>query len=153
MKLTTSLLPEDTTSSLGARNKTPFVIVPASENTSDQKREGTSIVAEKFRKEERFTGKMGQDIHENIATYNETANDYQHGDNQKLRYFHNLLDCDGERFYRTIQDSCETYRQASANMISEYSIIPSQNRVRQHLQVLTLNTIMEKVSCDIIEGL
>lgn len=45
---------------------------------------------------------MGQDINEYIAIYNETAKDYQVGENQKLQYFHNLFDstvkCFGVQF-------------------------------------------------------
>lgn len=107
-KLIKSHLSEDMISSSGAHNATQLVKAKASKSESDLERKVTSIVARKFRIEERFTGKMGQDIHKYIATYNKTAKDYQLGDNQKLQYLHNHFDSDPKRFYRTIQGRCGT---------------------------------------------
>lgn len=63
---------------------TPFVIAQAGKYESDKEQKDTSIIAQRFEKEKIFTGKMGQDMNEYIATYNKSANDHELGDKQNF---------------------------------------------------------------------
>lgn len=80
----------------------------------DQEQKVFSIAAQKLRREEKFTGKMGQDVDEYIATYYENANNYHPGDNKNIQYLYIIFNDDAKIFYCTIKESCENYEQATA---------------------------------------
>ena len=58
-------------------------------------------IASRFKREERYSGKIGEDINEVIDNYCDAAGDSNLNEDQKLRYFHNVFDGEAKRFYRT----------------------------------------------------
>lgn len=123
------------------------------QNGEDERKIAHSI-AQRFKRDERFTGKLGEDINEFLSNYNEAALDYNLSQSQKFRYVHNLFDGEAKRFFRDqVFPQCDNYPSAAAQMIAEYNNITRQNRVRQYLQGISLTSIMEKESCDTSDGL
>lgn len=48
-------------------------------------------ISQRFRKEEKFSGKLGENISESFKNYDEACSDYALTDEQKLKYLHNFL--------------------------------------------------------------
>lgn len=121
-----------------------------SRNDNDSERKLAHSLSQRFKKEERFTGKLGENIEEYFDNYKTASEDYALTEQQKFRYLHNLFDEDAKRFYRTnVQYISLSYNEARTKMENEYNIITRQSRVKQYLQSLHLNKIIEKESCDV----
>jgi phage-related protein len=57
-------------------------------------------MATRFKIEQKFTGKLGEDLTEYISNYMDAANDYNLTNQQKMDFMHHLLDGEAKRFYR-----------------------------------------------------
>ena len=109
--------------------------------TSDQKL--AHNVASRFKREDRYTGKIGEDINEVINNYCETASDYELSTDQMLKYFHNEFDGEAKRFFRSnVVNHANTFETACQLMQNEFNSITRPNRVRQLLQNLRLTQAM-----------
>jgi hypothetical protein len=111
-------------------------------------------MATRFKIEQKFTGKLGEDLTEYISNYMDAANDYNLTNQQKMDFMHHLLDGEAKRFYREkVLSSCTNFAEATAMMQAEFNSLTRQNRVRKHLQKLRLVTIVKKRNCTATEGL
>lgn len=111
-------------------------------------------MAVRFKKDDKFSGKIGEDVNEYIFNYKEAAIDYELSTDQMLKYFHNLFDGEAKSFYRHhVQTYCTSFEEASTKIQLEFNSIARQNRVRKYLQSLSLTSIMEEKSCSVAEGL
>lgn len=111
-------------------------------------------IASRFKREERYSGKIGEDINEVIDNYCDAADDYNLNEDQKLRYFHNVFDGEAKRFYRTsIAGSEGSFDSAVRRMLQEFNSITRQNRVRKLLQNLRLSQILKTKNCSVSEAL
>jgi hypothetical protein len=64
-------------------------------------------IATRFKADQKFTGKLGEDLTEFISNYMDAANDYNLSAMQKLDYMHHLLDGEAKSFNREkILSSC-----------------------------------------------
>jgi hypothetical protein len=89
----------------------------------------------RFKAEQKFTGKFGEDLAEYISNYMDAANDYNLSTKQRLECMNHLLDGEAKRFYREkILSSCATFAEATSMMQEEFNSLTKQNRVRKHLQ-------------------
>ena len=87
-------------------------------------------IASRFKREERYSGKIGEDINEVIDNYCDAADDYNLNEDQKLRYFHNVFDSEAKRFYCTsIAGTQASFYSAVQRMLQEFNSITPQNRV------------------------
>lgn len=57
-------------------------------------------ISQRFKNEDRFTGKLGENIEEYLGNYEVACEDYNLSETQKLRHLHNLFDEDAKRFFR-----------------------------------------------------
>lgn len=111
-------------------------------------------IASRFKREERYSGKIGEDIKEVIDNYCDAADDYNLSDEQKLRYFHNIFDGEAKRFYRTsVAATTFTFNTSVQRMLQEFNSITRQNRVRKLLQNLRLSQILKTKNCSVSDAL
>ena len=102
-------------------------------------------ISQRFKKEDRFTGKIGEDINEYFENYELAAEDYSVSSTQKHRYLHNLFEEEAKRFYRSeVQTDSLSYEDARLKMEKEFNSFTRQNRVRQYLQGLHFDKFIEK---------
>lgn len=135
-----------------ANVEVPVVHNPAREQENE--RRIAHNMSQRFKREEKFSGKLGEDILEYLKTYEEACMDYKLSEPQVLQYLHNLFDGESKRFYREkVAPSANNYGQAKNFLVRNYSSPSRQNRIRQFLQGLTLKGIIEKESCDTSEAL
>lgn len=100
-------------------------------------------VALRFKNQEKFTGKLGEDLTENISNCIDAAQDYKLDQTNKLAFFHNIFDGKAKRFYREkAKGRCGTFEQASQILQDEYNSVTKQNRIRHYLQSLRIRTLM-----------
>ena len=57
-------------------------------------------IALRFRSDDKFSGKLGEDLSEAINLYLDAANDYELNHEHRLKYFHNIYEGEARRFYR-----------------------------------------------------
>lgn len=131
------------------------VIVTQSSNHEDKDRKTAYSMAQHFKnKSDRFSGKLGEDVHEHFRNYELASNDYKLSPEQKLAYLHNLFEGEAKQYYHsTAFSKANSYNEAKENIIRFFDTRTRQVRVRQYLQSLTLSSIMEKRSCDVSDGL
>jgi hypothetical protein len=111
-------------------------------------------MATRFKADQKFTGRLGEDLTNYISNYMDAANDYNISEKQKLDYMHHVLDGEAKRFYREkILSSCATFAEASSIMQEEFNSLTRHNRVRKHLQNLRLSTIVENRRCTVTKAL
>jgi hypothetical protein len=111
-------------------------------------------MATRFKIEQKFTGKLGEDLTEYISNYMDATNDYNLTNQQKMDFMHHLLDGEAKRFYREeVLSSCTNFAEATAMMQAEFNSLTRQNVVRKHLHKLRLVTIVKKRNCTVTEGL
>lgn len=111
-------------------------------------------MSNRFRKDDKFTGKLEETISEAIASYNEAAVDYSLNDSQKLQFFHLLFGGEAIRHYRNnVAHAVKKFDEACEMMKKEYNSKTRQNRVRKMLQGLRLTQIMEKSNIPVNEAL
>ena len=58
-------------------------------------------VASHFKREDRYTGKIGEEINEFINNYCDAVSDYGLSTEQMLKYFPNVFDREAKRFFRS----------------------------------------------------
>ena len=111
-------------------------------------------IASRFKREERYFGRIGEDINEVVDKCCDAADDYNLNEDQKLRYFHNVFDGEAKRFYRTsIAGTQLSFDSAVQRMLQEFNSITRQNRVRKLLQNLRLSQILKTKNCSVSEAL
>ena len=111
-------------------------------------------IASRFKREERYSGKIGENINEVIDNYCHAADDYNLNEDQKLRYFHNIFDGEAKRFYCTsIAGTQASFDAAVQRMLQEFNSITRQNRVRKLLQNLRLSHFLKTKNGSVSEGL
>lgn len=67
---------------------------------------------------------------------------------------HNIFDGEAKRFYSDqVYENLFTYEDEKSKMIFQYNRAKTQNHMRQYLQNLNLNSILEKENCDITAGI
>jgi Zinc knuckle len=111
-------------------------------------------MATRLKADQKFTGKLGEDLTEFISTYMDAANDYYLFSKQKLDHMHHLLDGEAKRFYREkMLSSCATFAEATSMMQEEFNSLTRQNRVRKHLQKLRLSTTVGNRRYTVTEAL
>jgi len=107
-----------------------------------------------FRREDRFSGKVGEDINEFINSYSEACLDFEMNATQKLKFFHRIFEGEAKTFYRNnIAHKVGSFNEAIVVMRNEYSSIARQNRVRKFLQGLSLRSIMREKRLSVSESL
>lgn len=57
-------------------------------------------IATRFKREDRFSGKVDEDMNEFNNNYPDASSDYQLSEIQHLKYIQNLFDSDAKRFFR-----------------------------------------------------
>ena len=111
-------------------------------------------ISSRFKREERYSGRIGEDINEVVDNYCDAADDYNLNEDQKLRYFHKVFDGEAKRFYRTsIAGTQVSFDSAVQRMLQEFHSIPRQNRVRKLLQNLHLSQILKTKNGSVNEAL
>ena len=111
-------------------------------------------LSNRFRKDDKFTGKLGEDIDEFIANYDDAVSDFALSGIQQLKYFHLVFDGEAKQFYRrNIANKADSYEIACSLMRNEYNSFTRQNHVRKFLQGLRLQAIMDKKNCSPNEAL
>jgi hypothetical protein len=55
-------------------------------------------MATRFKADQKFTGKLGEDLTKYISNYMDAANDYNLSAKQKLDYMHHVLDGEAKKF-------------------------------------------------------
>jgi hypothetical protein len=111
-------------------------------------------MATRFKAEQKFAGKLGEELSEYISNNKDAANDYNLSAKQKLDYMHRVLDGKAKRFYREkILLSCATFAEATGMMQEEFNSLPRQSRVRKLLQKLRISTIVGNRRCSVTEVL
>lgn len=117
-------------------------------------RKAAHNISQRFKKEERITGKLGESVHESLANYVEACEAYGLNEAQKLQYLHNLFDGEAKQFFRAyVQNMSNCNQIAAQKMILELNNITRQNRVRKYLQGLEIQSIMQKEKCNVNDGL
>lgn len=77
-------------------------------------------ISQQFKKKKRFTGKLGENIHESLTSYKEASADYGLNKKLKQRYRYNLFKGETEQFHRShVQRSCIRFQLASARLIEK----------------------------------
>lgn len=75
-------------------------------------------MAQRFRKRDWFSAKLGEDTEEYISSYEEAGDDYELSLNQKYEYFPILCDEEAKRFFcDDVLKQCENYRDAKVEII------------------------------------
>ena len=70
-------------------------------------------MALRFKNQDKFTGKLGEDLTEHINSYIDAAQDYNLDQTNKLAFFHNIFDGEATRFYREkVRDGCGNFGEA-----------------------------------------
>lgn len=111
-------------------------------------------ISQRFKKDDKFTGKLGENLQDFLNNYEEACIDYSFTPEQKLKYLHNLFEGEAKAFYREhVFTVCHSYPEACNTLLAKFNNISRQIRVRQYLQSLSLNAIVSKESCDVSEGL
>jgi hypothetical protein len=111
-------------------------------------------MATRFKTEQKFTGKLGEDLTEHINNFMDAASDYNLTPQQKLDYMHHLFEGEANRFYRSnVVSTCANFVEAVSMMQGEFNSLTRQNRVRKHLQKLRLSLLMKNKNCSVAEGL
>lgn len=89
---------------------------------------------------------MGDDINEYFANYQNTCNDLNALDNQRLNYLHNLFDKGAERLYRNFYyPRATSFHDACEYVCNELNSETRQNRIRNYPQSLHVTkTMIEK---------
>ena len=111
-------------------------------------------ISSRFKKDDRYTGKIGEDIQEAINNYRDCAEDFHLGDEQMLRFFHNIFDGEAKRFYRShVIQRATDFNSAASLMVKEFNSLTRQNRVRKLLQNLRLSRIIDTKRIPVSEAL
>lgn len=84
-----------------------------------------------FRKKDRFTGRMEEHIHDYLDNFEEAFSNYNISAKQMHCYMHNIFDAESKQFYKNYILSCAAYDDTRALLISKYSNIKKQNRIRR----------------------
>ena len=85
-------------------------------------------ISSRFKKEDRYTGKIGEDIHDEINSYRDCAQDFHLSDEQMLRFFHNVLDGEAKRYYRShVIQHAQGFNSATLLMVNEFNSLKRQN--------------------------
>ena len=136
-------------------NQATEFIIKDNEDKEDKERKVAMSISQTYKnKSDRFTGKLGEDIHQFFRDYNTTCNDYKVSKLQKFKYVHYIFDEEAKHFFNSISfENNATYEDAVQEMTRHFDTNAKQTRVRQYLQSLTLTETMQKNSCDVSEGL
>jgi hypothetical protein len=111
-------------------------------------------MATRFKIEQKFTGKLGEDLTEYVSNYMDAAKDYDLTNKKNLDFMHHLLDREAKRFYReNVLSFCTNCAEATAMMQEDFNSLTRQNCVRKHQQKLRFLTIVKKKNCTVTEGL
>ena len=79
-------------------------------------------MALRFKNQDKFAGKLGEDLPEHINNYIDAAQDYNLDQTNKLASFHNAFDRGAKRFYREkVRDRCRIFSEACQVMQHEYN--------------------------------
>lgn len=93
------------------------------------------------------------DINEVIDNYCEAADDYNLSDEQKLRYFHNVLERETKRFYCTpVVLTTFTLHLSVQRMLEKFNSITRQSLVCQLLKNLRLSQILSTKNCSVSDA-
>ena len=126
----------------------------ASSHHENEMRRIAHSIALRFRNDDKFSGKLGEDLNEAINLYLDAANDYELNQEQRLKYFHTIFEGEARRFYRLkVSKRVPTFSEACVKMRTEFKRITRQNRVRKYLQGLRLTAVMRERSCSVTEAL
>ena len=111
-------------------------------------------IALRFRNDDKFSGKLGEDLNEAINLYLDAANGYELNQEQRLKYFRNIFEGEARMFYRlNVSKRVQTFADACVKMRTEFNSITRQNRVRKYLQGLWLTAVMRERSRSVTEAL
>ena len=72
----------------------------ASSHHDNETRRIAHSIALRLRSEDKFSGKLGEDLNEANNLYLDSANDYELNQEHRLKYFHNIFEGEARRFYR-----------------------------------------------------
>lgn len=99
-----------------------------------------------FREEERYTGRLGEEINEFFQNYTDTCRDLEYTISQKHRFFHVLFDGEEMQFYQNkVQDVCHNFQEARMAICNNFRSIARQRRLRKILHNNRLTDISLKL--------
>lgn len=102
-------------------------------------------MSNRFKENDKYNGKLGENLSEAISNYREACRDYELTLDQRLAFLHHLFGGDAKRFFRErVEGRATSYAEAVAMMQSEFNSLTRQNRIRKHLQTLRLNHIVKE---------
>lgn len=102
----------------------------------------------RFKKEDKFSGKLCADLNEAVRLYMDTIRDYKLSSEQKLRYCYRNFDGEARSFYRRkVEQNALSYAGACGLMRDEYNSAFCQKKIRQYFQSLRLKGIIENKRC------
>ena len=120
----------------------------------DSEARAAHSTALRFKNQDKFTGKLGEDLTEHINNYIDAAQDYNLDQTNKLAFFHNIFDGEPKRFYREeVGNRCGNFGQACQVMQDEYNSITQQKRIRKYLQSLWIQSLMHAKKLNTAEAL
>lgn len=144
-------------SEANSTNTTPKtdVVIRDERNDVDNERKVAYNISQKYKsKEDKYSAKIGEDLEELFENYEQTCEDYKLTDKHKHQYVHNLFEGEAKVFFKqNVYPNVRNYEQVKQEMLQEFNNATRQNRVRQYLLSLTLNTIMKDKSCNVSAGL
>ena len=119
----------------------------------DERRLANNL-SSRTQKEDRFSGKIGEDIMQFLAEYDDLSKDFALSEDQKLKYFHLIFDDQAKRYYReSIANSVSTFKEARDMLVKHYNSPTRRDQVRTHLESLRLTSIQKKNNCSLQDAL
>lgn len=116
--------------------------------------QGAHSMGTRWTKEDKFSGKLVEDLNEAINFYTDATNDYELFRGQKLKYFHNVFNGEARSFYcPRVETNAHSFAEASYMMRDKRNSVVRQNRVRKLLQSLRLKKIIDKKNRSVTEAL
>lgn len=93
----------------------------------------------------KFSGDGKECLDDYVAEYDLVGRAYRLSQDQKLRFFHNLLRGDAERFYLAeVEPTVKSYQEAVARIRAEYHSAVHQNQTQNVLESLRMATFVSE---------
>lgn len=100
--------------------QTPSIIQNIFDREYKSERKNGHNIAQRFKKEKRFTGQLKEDTNQYFENYERAANDFVLDHMQRFRYLHNILDGNARTYCcSSVQDKasgCNDYNEAKSVM-------------------------------------
>ena len=132
-----------------------------SSNTTIHERHNASIVESKMshnvathiKSDDKFSGKLDENLKEYISNYLEVSKDYKLLPEQNRAYLHNVFKGEVKTIYRQIGGVDDSFEEAVQKMTAKYCGRIRQNRILKVVQSMRLNNVMKEKKLTVPEGL